>query len=660
MEATNTTKQYLKNYDGGILLPFTTLDCILSDEESDITGAEAIISSILSKDDLLIYEKTAEHNGDQFIHQSNLSGDNLHMLGIYNDGEHNNFIKMHAISDDESSSNQYLGADGAIHTIGNGNGDDIDINQSSLRGLLSNTTNPTWFSGKVLFDSSSCSITLDPRLNADDFYVEGGFLRVRTADHVRQSQMIVDSNSNNPINIGKDNEADLIKFVNGVPTKSGATLGGTNKFVYLENGEFKASALNLLGVEISNQENQQVSIEDQAFAPVIVESGVFKNPSGKNYSLFGGDWTGTDPEHAYALYMRNGKFAVNPIDLGSGSQLIYLENGEFVESSITVGEENSNSAVRLVGGQFVTCDPVGSSEKAIYIDASGIFQEVSEMSPQYIKKPTGNNNCVLVSVNDTDNNNTITNKWSSLDDLMNTHIVGAEIDDDNVKARTLIARPTGAAEGKLKVGWEELPHSVKVEAENREDKAFYLTGVYSGPSVIAENDLVEAGVTSEENDSRKQLWNEYYDIENMLAKKLEVAASGIYPSAEGVSGESGNGNEAAAITGIYFKNRKLYQTSDERLKTFTSELKDDNDLLEHIATIKKGCFYWTSDNKQKLDIGVTAQTVEKYFPEIVDEDKGIKTVSYSKLGVIALAAIDKLNEKIKALEKEIEDLKNQK
>ena len=105
----------------------------------------------------------------------------------------------------------------------------------------------------------------------------------------------------------------------------------------------------------------------------------------------------------------------------------------------------------------------------------------------------------------------------------------------------------------------------------------------------------------------------------------------------------------------YFKGLNLYQTSDETLKTFTEDL-DVN--LDNLASIKKGLFYWNSDENKVLDIGVTAQSLEPLFPELVTETDGIKAVSYSKLSVVALAAIDKLYKRVKELEDEVEKLKS--
>lgn len=92
----------------------------------------------------------------------------------------------------------------------------------------------------------------------------------------------------------------------------------------------------------------------------------------------------------------------------------------------------------------------------------------------------------------------------------------------------------------------------------------------------------------------------------------------------------------------------FYQDSDERLKTFT----EDYDVnLDDIKNIKTGRFYWNSDENQVINGGVSAQSVEKYFPELVRENEnGTKTVNYDGLAGVALAAIKKLTERIEELE----------
>ncbi len=144
--------------------------------------------------------------------------------------------------------------------------------------------------------------------------------------------------------------------------------------------------------------------------------------------------------------------------------------------------------------------------------------------------------------------------------------------------------------------------------------------------------------------------------------KLKNANSG---SKYYIIGASSDADVDATLTNVYkgsnnspyFKDGNLYQTSDETLKTFTEDI-DIN--LDNLATIKKGLFYWKNDENKVLDIGVSAQTVEPLFPEIVSETDGIKAVSYSKLSVVALAAIDKLYKRIQELEHEVEELKKSK
>ena len=97
----------------------------------------------------------------------------------------------------------------------------------------------------------------------------------------------------------------------------------------------------------------------------------------------------------------------------------------------------------------------------------------------------------------------------------------------------------------------------------------------------------------------------------------------------------------------------FYQSSDEKLKTFTKSLEVDFDLLK---SIPKSYFVWNSD-KSDLQLGTSAQKVQKIFPEIVStNDKGNLTVDYSKLSIVALAAIDKLHEENVELKNRINKL----
>lgn len=102
----------------------------------------------------------------------------------------------------------------------------------------------------------------------------------------------------------------------------------------------------------------------------------------------------------------------------------------------------------------------------------------------------------------------------------------------------------------------------------------------------------------------------------------------------------------------------FFQTSDEKLKNFKESINID---FEKLKQIPKKYFEW-KDTPEKIEIGTSAQEVQKYFPELVSEgENGMLTVAYDKLSIIALAAVDKLyedfNNKIATLENEISNLK---
>lgn len=103
------------------------------------------------------------------------------------------------------------------------------------------------------------------------------------------------------------------------------------------------------------------------------------------------------------------------------------------------------------------------------------------------------------------------------------------------------------------------------------------------------------------------------------------------------------------LTGGSFKsNIGFYQTSDIRKKTLGDVIPVDFDQL---FAIPKRYFTWKDDNTNSKQIGTVAQVLLKFYPELVSKDKdGYYSVDYAKLSIVALAAIDKLNERLKKLE----------
>ena len=100
----------------------------------------------------------------------------------------------------------------------------------------------------------------------------------------------------------------------------------------------------------------------------------------------------------------------------------------------------------------------------------------------------------------------------------------------------------------------------------------------------------------------------------------------------------------------------FFETSDERLKRFDSDIKVD---LDKIAQLPKKYFTWKDGNNKNLQIGTSAQAVQEIYPELVSEDEnGTLSVAYDKLSVVALAAIDKIYTEIKTLHKQNSELED--
>jgi hypothetical protein len=128
---------------------------------------------------------------------------------------------------------------------------------------------------------------------------------------------------------------------------------------------------------------------------------------------------------------------------------------------------------------------------------------------------------------------------------------------------------------------------------------------------------------------------------NDAVSKLET---GFTISNGSINLSSGNIN----VTGSVNASSGFFETSDEKLKTFNENIVVDVDKL---SKLKKSYFTFNEDKNKTTHIGVSAQEIKKLYPEIVFEnEEGNLMLDYSKLSVIALSAVDVLNEKNKKLE----------
>ena len=126
-------------------------------------------------------------------------------------------------------------------------------------------------------------------------------------------------------------------------------------------------------------------------------------------------------------------------------------------------------------------------------------------------------------------------------------------------------------------------------------------------------------------------------------------------------GKSSPANESLGTTnlfvasGAYISNSEFYgsafyETSDERLKYFTSDVNVDFDKLK---SIPKKYFMWKNREMNPTNIGTSAQKLQAVYPELVSESEGYLRVDYAKLSVIALAAVDKLHEENEELKERL-------
>jgi len=90
-------------------------------------------------------------------------------------------------------------------------------------------------------------------------------------------------------------------------------------------------------------------------------------------------------------------------------------------------------------------------------------------------------------------------------------------------------------------------------------------------------------------------------------------------------------------------------SSDERLKSNWSELPED--FLSNLSEVKVGTYKHSLDDTDSRQIGVSAQSLSKNFPEAIStDDKGYLSVAY---GNIALASSVELSKRVIELEERI-------
>ena len=572
------TKQFLLNYDSNILLPYTTIDCILGSikegedpDSSGPTGMDVITDNLLKNIKEFIYN-TTEPTAENQIKRDKISS--AYVLGIstLNDSSAQVYTKFHKLSLDSSAySGKYLGADGSSHDISFGAKDDNGWYSTSINVRPSNELkNPIKADvsininiSKECFDTSDGYLYSKYSTNAA-FATDSGF-----ADYANKIASKDSSTGNIELNTTGNNKRPVY-VNNGVLTVCDASIGSFNTPMYYDPSQGftkctgSAGSADTLGyIENGEFKTSTKTIGENLKKPIYMDNGVLTEFD-RQVPTFDGAPIGN---------------TTNGDTVGS-AQPVYIDSSGIVKPiTATACSVDSNSLLALSNGTFSKQNGrVGNASKPVYVDGGTItaFSETigSVTKPVYLDKGT-----------------------ISVCELTPSSITGADAADGG----TLFLQSING-----KKQWAEGNRTTKGNFEIDPDNKYYLVGIFDN--------------------------NVNGDSFTCLTGAKNIS----------------NG------TGIYFKNYELFQTSDENLKTFTDEI-DIN--FDNLATIKKGIYHWSDDPNKILDIGIGARSLEALYPEIVDENNGVKTVAYNRLGVIALAAIDKLHLRIKELETKMKELK---
>ena len=559
------TKQFLLNYDSNILLPYTTLDCILGKEDDDpdaakTTGIDVITDNLLKNIKEFIYN-TSENVLENQIKGSDIS--KAYVLGVstLREGGTQVYTKFHELTLDSSTqAGQYLGADGTNHEI-----------------KFTANKHKNWY---------STSIDVKPSNRLDNPIAADVSININVSNECFD---IVDDNLYSKYST-RATSANVSKFANYahkigtvIDSSTGATdviTIGSNIALQLNNGNLTA----ITKIGASNQ-------------PIYIEKDGTITPCSGNF--------GSNTKFAY---ISSGSFAESTASIGSDDDKpIFLKKGVFTEFSHSV--------------PTYTGKGVGNTKRPVFIDSSGKVQGCT-----YSAATASNNKLIFASqgfISEQVGAAGSPNQPVYVEDGQIVPIIDSIGDSQT---------PVYLDRGKI-TECDLKAHSIKgADAEN-----YYLMSNADGVGVWGKGNTTTAG-----------------SFENVSGTAYYIV--GIDPN-KNVSGDSFKqltGAKRLDNTGIYFKNCELFQTSDENLKTFTGEI-DIN--FDNLATIKKGIYHWTDDPNKISDIGIGARSLEALYPEIVDENDGIKTVAYNRLGVIALAAIDKLHLRVKELETEMKELK---
>ena len=170
--------------------------------------------------------------------------------------------------------------------------------------------------------------------------------------------------------------------------------------------------------------------------------------------------------------------------------------------------------------------------------------------------------------------------------------------------------------------------------------------------IIIEDELVIAAAFNDLNDRKADIEDipvSIYDLEDSSNIATKSSLAGYLP----LSGGTMTGNISGSTGNAIYMPGGFFQQSDETLKIFMGDIENALDKANQIPT---KYFYWKDRYDGPRELGTSAQKVQEFFPEIVSGDDKL-SVDYSKLAIVALAAIKELTAKVEDLQNQLNELK---
>ena len=655
------TKQFLLNYDSNILLPYTTLDCILGDENADLeqagnTGIDVITDRLLENIKQFVYRNTDKLDDPTKLDSNKIGDASAFVLGLsaLREGGTQYYTKFHQLTlDSPGHAGQYLGADGANHEV---------------KFDASFTASDNWYSTAIevkpsfnLDNPIDASISMSVKTSSDCFEIRDGNLYSKYSTKATES------------NVSK-----FAYHANKIATVTDASAGdttvvtiGSNIALQLNNGDL--TAIKKIGAAkqpIYIAENGTITTftetEGTSKRPIYLNGGVLTacndsigstdNPMYYEPSTGFARCTGNAGANDQIGYIENGVFKTSTITKGSDLQPIYISNGKFIASNGNKGLSNKPIYMQAGVIKESTSSLGKDGERPIFMEG-GEIKQFTNLVPTLSGSATVGGIANPVYIKDgivTGISDTVCGTTSN--ELMSLTSGTFQKQTGGVGSAT---QPVYVTDGTITVSNANVGDvTIPVYLNGGTISQCELT-----PSSITGADAADGGTLFLQSIDGVKQWavgNKTTKGDFSINATYKYYLVGILDedstntNVKGDSFECLTGAKRADGTGIYFKNYELFQTSDENLKTFTGDI-DIN--FDNLATIKKGIYHWTDDPNKISDIGIGARSLEALYPEIVDENNGVKTVAYNRLGVIALAAIDKLHLRVKELETEMKELK---